>query len=73
MTQLTFLKVKGSFGEPYKSSAAADPYHFVVGNCKTPLSAGVTLGLNWARQGNHKKDLRVAVLLKAQGLARERC
>lgn len=46
MTRPTFLNVKGSFGEAYKSSAAADPYYFVVGNCKTLLLARVTLGLN---------------------------
>lgn len=73
MTRPAFLNAKGSFGEAYKSSAAAEPYRFVVDNCKTPLLARVTLGLNWARQGNHKKGLWVAALLKAWGLALERC
>lgn len=71
MTRPTFLNVKSFFGEAHKSSAAAASYHFVVGDCKMPLLARVTLGLNWARQGNHKKGLWAAGLLKAWGLALE--
>lgn len=71
MTLPTFLNVQSFFGEAHKSSAAAASYHFVVGDCKMPPLPRVTLGLNWARQGSHKKGLWAAGLLKAWGLALE--